>query len=149
MTGRADPAPRETLGHGAEPGFGLYVHWPFCRSKCPYCDFNSHVRVSIDQDRWQAALLAELAHYAGLAPGRRLTSIFFGGGTPSLMAPASVAAVIKAARQHFDAAPDIEITLEANPTSSEAERFGAFCPLLPRHGLHVFDLVHLVYNFQS
>jgi len=124
MTGPAAAVAGQPGGDAAEPGFGLYVHWPFCRSKCPYCDFNSHVRVSVDQDRWQAALLAELAHYAGLAPGRRLTSIFFGGGTPSLMPPASVAAVIEAAKRHFELAPDIEITLEANPTSSEAERFG-------------------------
>lgn len=110
-------------GASAEPGFGLYVHWPFCRSKCPYCDFNSHVRDAVDQARWRAALLAELAHYAGLAPGRRLTSIFFGGGTPSLMPPETVAAVIEAAGRHFTLAPDIEITLEANPTSSEAARF--------------------------
>ena len=75
----------------------LYVHWPFCVSKCPYCDFNSHVRAGIDQDAWREALLADLAHEARLLPGRRLTSIFFGGGTPSLMEPATVAAIIAAA----------------------------------------------------
>jgi putative oxygen-independent coproporphyrinogen III oxidase len=101
----------------------LYVHWPFCVSKCPYCDFNSHVRASIDQDAWREALLEDLAHEARLLPGRRLTSIFFGGGTPSLMEPATVAALIEAARRHWHAADDIEITLEANPNSVEAARF--------------------------
>jgi putative oxygen-independent coproporphyrinogen III oxidase len=100
----------------------LYVHWPFCVSKCPYCDFNSHVRASIDQDAWREALLADLAHEARLLPGRRLNSIFFGGGTPSLMEPATVAALIAAARKHWPA-DDIEITLEANPNSVEAARF--------------------------
>ncbi len=101
----------------------LYVHWPFCVSKCPYCDFNSHVRASIDQEAWRDALLADLAHEARLLPGRTLTSIFFGGGTPSLMDPATVAAVIDSARELWPAAGDIEITLEANPNSVEAARF--------------------------
>jgi oxygen-independent coproporphyrinogen-3 oxidase len=101
----------------------LYVHWPFCVSKCPYCDFNSHVRASIDQDQWREALLADLAHEARLLPGRRLTSIFFGGGTPSLMDPATVDAVITAATSHWAADDRIEITLEANPNSVEAARF--------------------------
>ena len=101
----------------------LYVHWPFCVSKCPYCDFNSHVRSAIDQDEWREALLVDLAHEAALLPGRRLTSIFFGGGTPSLMDPSTVEAVIEAARRHWNAADDIEITLEANPNSVEAARF--------------------------
>lgn len=101
----------------------LYVHWPFCISKCPYCDFNSHVREQVDQDAWRAALLADLAHEAALLSGRRLTSIFFGGGTPSLMPPATVAALIDAAAKHWAFAPDIEITLEANPSSVEARRF--------------------------
>src|SRR5215210_1152808 len=101
----------------------LYVHWPFCVSKCPYCDFNSHVRDSVDQAGWRDALLADLAHEARLLPDRRLTSIFFGGGTPSLMAPATVAALIAAAREHWPAADDLEITLEANPNSVEAARF--------------------------
>ena len=101
----------------------LYVHWPFCVSKCPYCDFNSHVRASIDQDAWRDALLADLDHEARLLPGRKLTSIFFGGGTPSLMHPSTVAAVIDAARTQWDAAPNLEITLEANPNSVEAARF--------------------------
>jgi oxygen-independent coproporphyrinogen-3 oxidase len=101
----------------------LYVHWPFCVSKCPYCDFNSHVRSTIDQDAWREALLADLAHEARLLPGRTLTSIFFGGGTPSLMEPQTVAAIIDAARRHWTPATDIEITLEANPNSVEAARF--------------------------
>jgi len=101
----------------------LYVHWPFCVSKCPYCDFNSHVRANIDQETWCEALLADLAHEARLLPGRRLTSIFFGGGTPSLMDPATVAAIIEAAGAHWSAAHDLEITLEANPNSVEAARF--------------------------
>lgn len=101
----------------------LYVHWPFCVSKCPYCDFNSHVRAEIDEAAWRAALLADLAHEAAALPGRRLGSIFFGGGTPSLMAPATVAAIIDAAARHWRFADDIEITLEANPSSVEAARF--------------------------
>jgi putative oxygen-independent coproporphyrinogen III oxidase len=101
----------------------LYVHWPFCVSKCPYCDFNSHVRSNIDQDEWREALLADLAHEARLLPGRTLTSIFFGGGTPSLMEPATVASLIADARGHWSASDDIEITLEANPNSVEAARF--------------------------
>jgi oxygen-independent coproporphyrinogen-3 oxidase len=101
----------------------LYVHWPFCVSKCPYCDFNSHVRASIAQQAWRDALLADLAHEARLLPGRELTSIFFGGGTPSLMDPSTVAAVIESAASHWDAAENIEITLEANPNSVETSRF--------------------------
>ncbi len=109
-----------------DPGFGLYVHWPFCLSKCPYCDFNSHVREGVDQARWRRALLSELDHYAEKTQDRRLTSIFFGGGTPSLMAPETAGAVIDAARAHWDMAPEIEITLEANPTSVEAGHLKAF-----------------------
>jgi oxygen-independent coproporphyrinogen-3 oxidase len=101
----------------------LYVHWPFCVSKCPYCDFNSHVRASVDQEQWHAALLADLAYEARLLPGRQLTSIFFGGGTPSLMDPATVEAVISAACAHWQPADNVEITLEANPNSVEAARF--------------------------
>ncbi len=101
----------------------LYIHWPFCVSKCPYCDFNSHVREGIDQQAWLEALLADMAHEAALTTGRKLSSIFFGGGTPSLMPPATVAALINAAQQHWGFAPDIEITLEANPSSVEAARF--------------------------
>jgi oxygen-independent coproporphyrinogen-3 oxidase len=101
----------------------LYVHWPFCVSKCPYCDFNSHVRESVDQQMWRDALLADLAHEAAILPGRRLGSIFFGGGTPSLMPPATVAAVLDAAERAWGFEPGIEITLEANPSSVEAARF--------------------------
>jgi len=101
----------------------LYVHWPFCVSKCPYCDFNSHVRESVDQAAWQKALLADLAYEAQALPDRRLTSIFFGGGTPSLMPPATVAAILDAAERHWGFAEGIEITLEANPSSVEAARF--------------------------
>lgn len=107
----------------AAPDLALYVHWPFCVSKCPYCDFNSHVRASVDQAAWRDALLADLAHEAAMLPGRRLGSIFFGGGTPSLMPPATVAAVLDAAERAWGFAPRIEITLEANPSSVEAARF--------------------------
>lgn len=111
-----------------DPGFALYVHWPFCKAKCPYCDFNSHVRTAVDHDLWRARLLSELGHYAARLGERRrrLTSIFFGGGTPSRMVPGTVAAVIDAAAAHFALAEDIEITLEANPTSSDAESFAGF-----------------------
>ena len=102
------------------------MHWPFCRAKCPYCDFNSHVRSGVDHGRWAEALVRELDHFAELTPGRSLSSIFFGGGTPSLMEPATVAAVIERAQQRWPCAPDIEITLEANPTSVEADRFRGF-----------------------
>ena len=101
----------------------LYIHWPFCVSKCPYCDFNSHVRAGVDQAAWREALLADLAHEAALTPERRLGSIFFGGGTPSLMPPETVAALIAAAERRWGFEPDIEITLEANPSSVEAARF--------------------------
>ncbi len=106
-----------------QPPLALYVHWPFCVSKCPYCDFNSHVRDVVDQDAWRKALLADLAHEAAVLPGRRLGSIFFGGGTPSLMPPATVAAVIDAATAAWAPVGDVEITLEANPSSVEAARF--------------------------
>lgn len=101
----------------------LYIHWPFCVSKCPYCDFNSHVRASVDQAVWRDSLIADLAHEAALLPGRRLGSIFFGGGTPSLMPPATVATLISAATRAWPSDDDIEITLEANPSSVEAARF--------------------------
>lgn len=105
------------------PPLALYVHWPFCVSKCPYCDFNSHVRDVVDQEAWRKAMLADLAHEAALLPGRRLGSIFFGGGTPSLMPPETVAAVIDAATAAWAPAGDLEVTLEANPSSVEAARF--------------------------
>ena len=114
---------RDERGYGEDAPLALYVHWPFCVSKCPYCDFNSHVRAAVDQDIWRDALLADLAHEARVEPGRRLGSIFFGGGTPSLMPPATVAAIIAAAEARWGFAPGIEITLEANPSSVEAARF--------------------------
>ena len=107
------------------PPLGVYVHWPFCKSKCPYCDFNSHVRDGVEQARWRDALLRELEHAAREVPGRRVETIFFGGGTPSLMPPETVAALIARIRELWDHAPDVEITLEANPTSVEAGRFAA------------------------
>jgi len=114
-----------TLANLSPPAevLALYVHWPFCVSKCPYCDFNSHVRAEIDQLNWRDALLADLAHEARLLPGRQLTSIFFGGGTPSLMDPSTVEAVIRAALSHWPSSGPVEITLEANPNSVESARF--------------------------
>ncbi|WP_170525540.1 radical SAM family heme chaperone HemW [Ruegeria arenilitoris] len=107
-------------------GFGLYVHWPFCEAKCPYCDFNSHVSRNIDQKQWLDAYLSELKRAAAETPDRVLNTIFFGGGTPSLMAPETVAAVIDTARSLWRPANDMEITLEANPGSVEAGRFAAY-----------------------
>jgi oxygen-independent coproporphyrinogen-3 oxidase len=109
----------------AEP-LAVYIHWPFCRSKCPYCDFNSHVRDSVDAGRWTRALLADFDHQAELVPGREVGSVFFGGGTPSLMPPETVAALIERVRSRWAVAPDLEVTLEANPNSAEADRFRAF-----------------------
>jgi oxygen-independent coproporphyrinogen-3 oxidase len=109
-------------------GFGLYVHWPFCAAKCPYCDFNSHVRSSIDEDGWAQAILRELTYVAGLQGAERpvLSTIFFGGGTPSLMSARSVASIIDAAVRLWPPANDLEITLEANPASAEAARFADY-----------------------
>lgn len=107
-------------------GFGLYVHWPFCQAKCPYCDFNSHVTAKIDQNAWVRAYLAELDRLSEQLSGRVLNSIFFGGGTPSLMQPETVAAVISRAREIWPFANDIEISLEANPGSVEAGRFSGY-----------------------
>ncbi|WP_376100199.1 radical SAM family heme chaperone HemW [Roseomonas sp. CCTCC AB2023176] len=104
----------------------LYIHWPFCAAKCPYCDFNSHVREGVDAARHGRALLAELEHEAARTGRRRLGSVFFGGGTPSLMPPEAVAALVESARSLFDPDPDLEVTLEANPTSVEAGRLRAF-----------------------
>jgi putative oxygen-independent coproporphyrinogen III oxidase len=107
--------------------FGVYVHWPFCRAKCPYCDFNSHVRHGgIDEARFLSAYLKELDPFASLAPGRSVTSIFFGGGTPSLMQPATVATILDAIAGHWTVDSNVEITLEANPTSVEAENFAGY-----------------------
>jgi putative oxygen-independent coproporphyrinogen III oxidase len=107
--------------------FGVYLHWPFCLSKCPYCDFNSHVRHNaIDEARYVRAFEAEIAATAARIPGRTVTTMFFGGGTPSLMQPSTVAAILDAVAKHWTVAPDVEITLEANPTSVEAERFRGY-----------------------
>ena len=107
--------------------FGVYVHWPFCLSKCPYCDFNSHVRhAPIDEARFVRAFAAEIAATAARTPGRTVSSIFFGGGTPSLMQPTTVGAILDVIAQHWAIAPDVEATLEANPTSVEATRFRGF-----------------------
>jgi putative oxygen-independent coproporphyrinogen III oxidase len=110
-----------------DAGFAVYVHWPFCLSKCPYCDFNSHVRQSaIDEPRFAAAFAREIAHAASLTPGREVTSIFLGGGTPSLMRPETVGAVLDAIGAAWPVTPGAEVTLEANPTSVEAERFRGY-----------------------
>ena len=107
--------------------FGVYLHWPFCLSKCPYCDFNSHVRhAAIDEARYVRAFAAEIATTAQRIPGRTVSTMFFGGGTPSLMQPSTVAAILDAVAKHWTIAPDVEITLEANPTSVEAERFRGY-----------------------
>jgi oxygen-independent coproporphyrinogen-3 oxidase len=109
------------------PAFGIYIHWPFCLSKCPYCDFNSHVRrAGIDEERFVAAFSAEIAATAARVPGRTVDTIFFGGGTPSLMRPQTVGAILDAIGRHWTVAPDAEINLEANPTSVEATRFAGY-----------------------
>ncbi|PCD76650.1 radical SAM family heme chaperone HemW [Pseudothioclava arenosa] len=107
-------------------GFGLYLHWPFCAAKCPYCDFNSHVAAEIDQSRWNRAYLSEIERLGAETKGRVLNSIFFGGGTPSLMAPELVQAILDKVRATWTLANDVEITLEANPTSIESGRFRAY-----------------------
>jgi len=110
-----------------DPGFGVYVHWPFCLAKCPYCDFNSHVRAGgIDQARFASAFLAELDHLAGLTGRRTVSSIFFGGGTPSLMSPATVGSILERIARNWSLGEDAEITLEANPTSVEAGNFAGY-----------------------
>ncbi len=124
---RGDPARQGWVGEGAvtEP-LAVYIHWPFCRSKCPYCDFNSHVRDSVDAARWTRALMRDLEHQAEFTTGRAVGSVFFGGGTPSLMPPATVAELLDGVQLHWAVTPDLEITLEANPNSAEADRFRAF-----------------------
>ncbi len=104
----------------------LYVHWPFCRSLCPYCDFNSHVAGAVDDERWRRALLAELDFFATVTKGRRLKSVFFGGGTPSLMAPQTVAAILERAGDHWRLDGSLEVTLEANPNATEVARMADF-----------------------
>lgn len=111
----------------SEPAFGVYVHWPFCKAKCPYCDFNSHVRHQpVDAMAFARALASELAWFAERTPGRTVTSIFFGGGTPSLMPPQAVGHLIETIARLWTISPDAEITLEANPTSVEAENFRGY-----------------------
>ena len=107
-------------------GFGLYLHWPFCQSKCPYCDFNSHVAAEIDQSRWIRAYSREIQRCANETGPRVLNSIFFGGGTPSLMAPETVDAILSEVRKYWPLANDLEVTLEANPGSVEAGRFKGY-----------------------
>lgn len=107
-------------------GFGIYLHWPFCQAKCPYCDFNSHVMRHVDHDRWERAFLSEIDRHAEMVPDRVVRSVFFGGGTPSLMPASLVGAIIDRLRARWPFANDVEITLEANPTSSEAQKFRDF-----------------------
>ena len=107
-------------------GFGLYVHWPFCESKCPYCDFNSHVSDSVDQAAWRAGLLSELDHYGSKTEGRRLDTVFFGGGTPSMMPTATAAAVLDRLSRYWVLSKSMEVTLEANPSSVEARKLDEF-----------------------
>lgn len=123
VSARTDPS---ADGPEAAPGFGIYVHWPFCQSKCPYCDFNSHVVASVDQSRWAAALLRELEHMRERTGPRRVRSIFFGGGTPSLMEVATVETVLQRIHALWTVDEDLEVTLEANPTSVEAGRFRGY-----------------------
>ncbi len=121
MSGR-----RSTIPTVPRQPLAIYIHWPFCRSKCPYCDFNSHVRERVDPAAWTAALVADLDRQVELAPEHEVVSIFFGGGTPSLMPPETAAALIERVKRHWRTARKLEITLEANPNSAEAERFAGF-----------------------
>ena len=116
----------QSLRPSQDPGFGIYVHWPFCLSKCPYCDFNSHVAAKVDQREWASALACELEHMRALSGPRAVGSIFFGGGTPSLMDVATVEAVLAKIAALWSIEPEAEVTLEANPTSVEAERFRGY-----------------------
>src|SRR5882724_8919775 len=131
---RTAPAPSSnwrrsalTSAGGKKEAFGVYVHWPFCLSKCPYCDFNSHVRhAPIDEDRFAGAFAREIETTAARAPRREVSSIFLGGGTPSLMQPQTVGAILDAIGKHWRITSDVEVTLEANPTSVEATRFRGY-----------------------
>ena len=124
---RRSPAPLSTQQAPDVSDFGIYVHWPFCASKCPYCDFNSHVRAGgIDEARFLAAFRRELAHWAARRAGPAVTSVFFGGGTPSLMGAGTVGAILDTIASHWRVDPAAEITLEANPSSVEAARFRGY-----------------------
>ncbi len=127
LSSLTQPALAGWVGEGAvtEP-LAVYIHWPFCRSKCPYCDFNSHVRDGVDTARWKRTLMRDLDRQAELSAGRAVGSVFFGGGTPSLMPPETVAALLDSVQSHWAVMPDLEVTLEANPNSAEADRFRAF-----------------------
>ncbi len=120
------PHAAETAAVQVKEPLAVYIHWPFCRSKCPYCDFNSHVRERVDADRWTRALIADLETQAEMAADREVVSIFFGGGTPSLMPSETAAALIERVKLLWPVAPGLEITLEANPNSAEAARFAGF-----------------------
>ena len=124
---KSGPGSPPQAGAGKQEAFGVYVHWPFCLSKCPYCDFNSHVRhAPIDQERFSRAFAREIETTAARTPGREVSSIFLGGGTPSLMRPQTVGSILDAIGKHWRVAPDVEVTLEANPTSVEATRFRGY-----------------------
>ncbi len=124
---KSGPGSPPQAGEGKQQAFGVYVHWPFCLSKCPYCDFNSHVRhAPIDQERFSRAFAREIETTAARTPGREVSSIFLGGGTPSLMRPQTVGSILDAIGKHWRVAPDVEVTLEANPTSVEATRFRGY-----------------------
>ena len=124
---KSGPGAPPQAGGGKQEAFGVYVHWPFCLSKCPYCDFNSHVRhAPIDEERFSRAFAREIETTAARTPGREVSSIFLGGGTPSLMRPQTVGSVLDAIGKHWRVAPDVEVTLEANPTSVEATRFRGY-----------------------
>lgn len=131
VDGRTGGGPQTASGTasqvGSAVGFGVYVHWPFCLSKCPYCDFNSHVRAGgVDEARFLAAYRAEIAHMAALSGPSTVDSVFFGGGTPSLMRPATVGAILDVIAKHWSVASDVEVTLEANPSSVEAAKFAGY-----------------------
>ena len=124
---KSGPGSPPQAGEGKQEAFGVYVHWPFCLSKCPYCDFNSHVRhAPIDEERFSRAFAREIETTAARTPGRQVSSIFLGGGTPSLMRPQTVGSILDAIGKHWRVAPDVEVTLEANPTSVEATRFRGY-----------------------
>ena len=131
-----------------QAGFGLYVHWPFCASRCPYCDFNSHVVAHVDQSRWARAYEAEIARVGAETEGRVLRSVFFGGGTPSLMEPETVSAVLDAIRATWTLANDCEITLEANPGSVEAGRFAGFAVVSGRL-VDILTLIQRIFEWMN